>query len=190
MKDEPQHLQPRMGPRYSRLRMSHTALAPVDGPHDACTCGLDPTALAPPREGGAARTFPARRQAGSRLHLHVKGDHNASMRPEPQRSAEPRTTTLAVRRPLLRAKGGTIKEWQNLLIMHDLSAPDGKRGPSGQDIREMYSPTAFFAVLSIHRKQILPKLADFACISVISCHEGAFSPSGALLGIHRDEILP
>lgn len=59
--------------------------------------------------------------------------------------------------------------------MHDLRAPDRKRGPSGQDIREMYSPTAFFPVLSIHRKQILPKLADFACISAISCHEGVFS---------------
>ena len=167
MKDEPQHLQPQMGPRGSHLRMSHTAPAPADEPHDACTCG-----------------------APQRLRLHVKGNHNASMRPGPQRSAASRTTTLAVRRPLIRAKGGTIKEWQNLLIMHDLRVPDGKRGPSKQDIREMYSPTAFFVVLSIHRKQILPKLADFACISAISCHEGVFFPSGALLGIHRDEILP
>lgn len=76
--------------------------------------------------------------------------------------------------PLLRAEGGITNEWQNLPIVHDLRAPDGKRGPSGQDIREMHSPTAFFTPLRIHRKQILPELADFACISATSCHEGAF----------------
>ena len=92
--------------------------------------------------------------------------------------------------PLLRAEGGITNEWQNLPIVHDLRAPDGKRGPSGQDIREMYSLTAFFTPLRIHRKQILPKSADFACISAISCHEGAFFLSGALSEIHRDEILP
>lgn len=82
--------------------------------------------------------------------------------------------------PPLRAEGGITNEWQNLPIVHDLRAPDGKRGPSGQDIREMYSLTAFFTPLRIHRKQILPKSADFACISATSCHEGAFFPSGAL----------
>lgn len=171
-------------------------LAPAE-PHSACAStrgGGGPhfpssppsrLTLAPPREGQPQRSAALRAKT-----LRCAQDKKPSMHPGPQRSAASRTTTLAVRRPLLRAKGGTIKEWQNLLIMHDLRVPDGKRGPSRQDIREMYSPTAFSPVLSIHRKQILPKLADFACISVISCHEGAFSPSGALLGIHRDEILP
>ena len=100
------------------------------------------------------------------MHLHVKG--TATLR-------YLRITTLVVRHPPLRAEGGITNEWQNLPIVHDLRAPDGKRGPSGQDIREMYSLTAFFTPLRIRRKQILPKLADFACISAISCHEGAFS---------------
>ena len=157
--------------------MSHTAPAPTDESHDACTCGA-PQRLRLRARGGGPH-FPS--SPPSRLTL-------APLREgRPQRSAALRTTTLAVRP---RAKGGTAKEWQKLLIMHDLRALDRKRGPSGQDIREMYSPTAFFPVLSIHRKQILPKLADFACISAISCHEGVFFPSGALLGIHRDEILP
>lgn len=130
---------------------------------------MGPITPAPPRKGRPQRSAALRAKT-----LRCAQNHNAGRAPTPP----------------LRAKGGTAKERQKLLIMHDLRAPDRKRGPSGQDIREMYSPTAFFPVLSIHRKQILPKLADFACISAISCHEGVFFPSGALLGIHRDEILP
>ena len=85
MRDEPQHLQPRMGPRGSHLRMSHTAPAPTDKPHDACNCGRASSVQGPARQGGVDRPYPARPKRGSRVHLHVKGDHNASMRPEPKR---------------------------------------------------------------------------------------------------------
>lgn len=125
------------------------------------------------------------------LHLRVRLTTLAPPREgRPQRSDAPEPQRWSCAAPSFRAEGGITNEWQNLPIVHDLRAPDGKRGPSGQDIREMYSLTAFFTPLRIHRKQILPKSADFACISATSCHEGAFFPSGALSGIHRDEILP
>ena len=70
------------------------------------------------------------------------------------------------------------------------NAESWKRGPSWQDLRAVYPPTAICRAFRIHGAHILPKPAHFEYTAAIHCHEGALFPSEAFFGIHRGKILP
>ncbi len=74
--------------------------------------------------------------------------------------------------------------------VHDLRASDGKRGPSRQDLRAVYSRTGVCSAFRIHGAQILPKPAHFGCITAKYCHEPALFPSEAPSGTHEAKKLP
>ena len=57
-----------------------------------------------------------------------------------------------------------------------------KRGPSWQDLRAVYPPTAICGAFRMHGAHILPKPAHFGCMACESCQEGAIFPSEAPFG--------
>ena len=65
-----------------------------------------------------------------------------------------------------------------------------KGAPSWQDLRAVYSQTAVCRAFRMHGAHILPKPAHFGYTAAIYCHEEAFFPSEAFLGVHRGKILP
>ena len=74
--------------------------------------------------------------------------------------------------------------------MHDSRGPDGKRGPSRQDLRAVYSQTAVCRAFRTHGARILPKPAHFGCMAAISCREPALFPPEAPSGTHGAKKLP
>ena len=65
-----------------------------------------------------------------------------------------------------------------------------KRGPSWQDIRAVYPPTAVCGAFRMHGAHILPKPAHFGCVACESCRELAIFPSEAAFGMHGAQNLP
>ena len=65
-----------------------------------------------------------------------------------------------------------------------------KRGPSWQDLRAVYPPTAICRAFRIHGTHILPKPARFGCMACESCQEGAIFPPEATFGMHGAQNLP
>ena len=65
-----------------------------------------------------------------------------------------------------------------------------KRGPSWQDLRAVYPPTAICGAFRMHGAHILPKPAHFGCMACESCQEGAIFPPEAAFGIHGVKNLP
>ena len=65
-----------------------------------------------------------------------------------------------------------------------------KRGPSRQDLRAVYPPTAICGAFRMHGAHILPKPAHFGCMACESCQEGTIFPSEAPFGIHGVKNLP
>ena len=65
-----------------------------------------------------------------------------------------------------------------------------KRGPSWQDLRAVYPPTAVCGAFRMHGAHILPKPAHFGCMARESCQEGAIFPPEAAFGMHGAQNLP
>ena len=65
-----------------------------------------------------------------------------------------------------------------------------KRGPSWQDLRAAYPPTAVCGAFRMHGAHILPKPAHFGCMARESCQEGAIFPPEATFGMHGAQNLP
>ena len=89
-----------------------------------------------------------------------------------------------------RRKAEITRGWQDLHAMHDLTVSDSNNASWWQDIRTVYSPTAFCRAFWIHGTHILPKLAVFEYVPAICCHQEAFLPSVAPSGIRHGNLLP
>ena len=110
-------------------------------------------------------------------------------------TAAPHRCRGVLGRPLARCalalgKAGAVGAWQDLRAVHDLRSPDGKRGPSRQDLCAMYSQTAVCRAFRMHSAHILPKPAHFGYMVAKCCHEPALFPSEAPSGTHEAKKLP
>lgn len=90
----------------------------------------------------------------------------------------------------LKGQHGGDGGWQDIRSMHDLGASDENNAPWRQDLRSMYSLTAFCTAKRIHGDQSLPRLALFGYIAAIYCREVAFFLSEAPQGIRDGNLLP
>ena len=140
------------------------------------------------------------RMAGSHLARTIgsyqasknrKGDPHGSpfLMPHP-RTAEAGGASCLPRKMPRRRKTEITREWQDLHAMHDLTVSDSNNASWWQDIRTVYSPTAFYRAFWIHGAHILPKLAVFEYMPAIRCHQEAFLPPVAPSGIHHGNLLP
>lgn len=131
--------------------------------------------------GWPAHTKPARTERGpTRVPF---------LMPHP-RTAEAGGASCLPRKMPRRRKAEITREWQDLHAMHDLTVSDSNNASWWQDIRTVYSPTAFCRAFWIHGTHILPKLAVFEYMPAICCHQEAFLPPAAPSGIHHGNLLP
>ena len=85
---------------------------------------------------------------------------------------------------------GAVGAWQDLRAVHDSRVSDGKRGPSRQDLRAVYSQTAVCGAFRIHNAHILPKPAHFGYMAAKCCHEPALFLPEVPSGTHEAKKMP
>ena len=143
------------------------------------------------RERGAARSCVWRTHKTA-APPRANGDsaRNTSTAPYKTRAVrEPRAPPHPTRKRSKRSNGAP-RNGKICALCMIRGARAAKGGPSWQDLRAVYPPTAICGAFRMHGAHILPKPAHFGCMARESCRELAIFPSEAPFGMHGAQNLP